>query len=196
MGYYSIRLDPDASEICTIIFPWGKYSYLRLPMGIAGSPDIFQAKMSKLMVPLEFVRTYLDDLLGITKANLDDHLDHLRLVITRLQEVGLKINALKSKFCAEETEYLGYNLTRTGIKPQPKKIQAILAISTPKSVKELHSFLGMVQCYQVLWARHSKMLAPLTSLVGECHHTKVTRAKKTKKWAWHWYEVHQIAFET
>ncbi len=55
MGYYTIRLDPDASKTCTIIFPWAKYLYLRLPMGIAGSPDIFQAKMSKLMVALEFV---------------------------------------------------------------------------------------------------------------------------------------------
>ena len=44
MGYYTIRLDPDSSKICTIIFPWGKYSYLRLPMGIAGSPDIFKQK--------------------------------------------------------------------------------------------------------------------------------------------------------
>jgi hypothetical protein len=41
MGYYTIRLDPDASKICTIIFSWGKYSYKRLPVGIAGSPDIF-----------------------------------------------------------------------------------------------------------------------------------------------------------
>jgi hypothetical protein len=48
MGYYTIRLDTDASRICTIIFPWGKYSYKRLPMGIAGSPDIFQVKMSEL----------------------------------------------------------------------------------------------------------------------------------------------------
>jgi hypothetical protein len=37
-------LDPDASKICTIIFPWGKYSYKILPIGIAGSPDFFQAK--------------------------------------------------------------------------------------------------------------------------------------------------------
>jgi hypothetical protein len=44
MGYYTIRLDPDASRICTVIFPWGKYSYKRLPMGIAGSLDIFQSK--------------------------------------------------------------------------------------------------------------------------------------------------------
>jgi hypothetical protein len=40
-GYYTIRLNPDASKICIIIFSWGKYSYKRLPMGIAGSPDIF-----------------------------------------------------------------------------------------------------------------------------------------------------------
>ena len=55
MGYYTIRLDPDSQKICTVIFPWGKYSYLRLPMGIAGSPDIFQAKMSELMAPLEWI---------------------------------------------------------------------------------------------------------------------------------------------
>jgi hypothetical protein len=84
MGYYTIRLDPVASKICTIIFPWGKYSYLRLLMGIAGSPDIFQVKMLVLMAALEFVKTYLDDLLCITWASLDDHLDKLREVLTRL----------------------------------------------------------------------------------------------------------------
>ncbi len=65
----------------------------------------------------------------------------------------------------------------------------------PKTVKDLHSFLGMVQYYGDLWARRSEMLAPLTSLVGECGHTKVTRANKTKKQAWYWDEVHQIAFD-
>jgi hypothetical protein len=52
MGYYTIRLDPDASKICTIIFPWEKYSYKRLPMGIAGSTDIFQGKMLELIKKL------------------------------------------------------------------------------------------------------------------------------------------------
>ncbi len=61
MGYYTIRLDPDASRICTVIFPWGKYSYKRLLMSIAGSPDIFQSKMSEQMESLEYVRAYLDD---------------------------------------------------------------------------------------------------------------------------------------
>ena len=195
MGYYTIRLDPDASRICTIIFPWGKYSYKRLPMGVAGSPDIFQAKMSELMAALEFVRTYLDDLLCITKGSLEDHLEKLRLVLTRLQDAGLKVNAEKSNFCAHETEYLGYILTRDGIKPQTNKVQAILALKPPTSVKELRTFLGMIQYYRDLWARRSDMLAPLTTLVGECGHTKVTKAKGTKKAAWHWDEVHQKAFD-
>ena len=61
MGYFTVRLDPDSQKICTIITPWGKYQYLRLPMGVNVSPDIFQEKMSILMDGLEFVRTYLDD---------------------------------------------------------------------------------------------------------------------------------------
>ena len=195
MGYYTIRLDPDATKICTIIFPWGKYSYLRLPMGVAGSPDIFQSKMSELMATLEFVKTYLDDLLCITRGDLDDHLDKLKLVLQRLQDANLKVNARKSNFCAIETEYLGYILSRDGIKPQPKKVQSILALLPPTNVKQLRRFLGMVQYYRDLWARRSEMLAPLTSLVGECGHTKDSRKKKVKKKPWHWDEVHQQAFD-
>jgi hypothetical protein len=63
MGYHTIRLDLDASRICTVIFPWEKYSYKRLPMGIAGSPDICQSKMLELVEDLEYVQAYLDDLL-------------------------------------------------------------------------------------------------------------------------------------
>jgi hypothetical protein len=78
MGYYTIRLDPTAAKICTIIFPWGKYSYQRLPMGFAGSADIFQLEMGNLMATLEYVRAYIDDLLVITKGSLDDHLGEQR----------------------------------------------------------------------------------------------------------------------
>jgi hypothetical protein len=55
MGYYIIRLDPTAAKMCTIVFPWGKYSCQRLPMGFAGSADIFQVEMGNLMATLEYV---------------------------------------------------------------------------------------------------------------------------------------------
>jgi hypothetical protein len=76
-------------------------------------------------------------------------------------------------------------ITRDGIKPQSNKAQAILAIQPPKGVKQFQLFHGMVKYYCDLRARWSKMLAPLTSLVGECGQTKVTKAKGTKKVPWH-----------
>ncbi len=195
MGYYTIGLDPDASKICTIIFPWGKYSYKQLPMGIAGSPDIFQGKMLELMESLEYVQAYLDDLLCISRSSLEDHLKKLEEVLRRLCNVGLKFNAEKSTFCTLEIEYLGYILTRDGIKPHSNEVQAILS-NCQKGLKQLRYFLGMVQYYCDLWARWSEMLTPLTSLVGECGQTKVTKAKGTKKVPWHWDEVYQRAFNT
>jgi len=87
-------------------------------------------------------------------------------------------------------------LPRDGEKPQPKKVQAILALTPPQNVKQLCRFLGMVQYYRDIWARRSEILAPLTNLVGECGHTKVTRANKTKKQPWHWDKIHQQAFDT
>jgi hypothetical protein len=132
MGYYTIRLDPDASRICTIIFPWGQYSYKRLPMGVTGSPDIFKVKMLELMESLEYVQAYLDDLLCISSSSLEDHLEKLEEVLKCLCDAGLKVNAEKSTFCALEIEYLGYILTRDGNKPLSNKVQAILAINCPQ----------------------------------------------------------------
>ena len=77
-------------------------------MGYAGSADIFQAEMMDLMEALEYVRAYIDDLLVITRGTLEDHLVKLGEVLRRLREAGLKV----------KIEYLGYILTRGGIKPQ------------------------------------------------------------------------------
>jgi hypothetical protein len=106
-------------------------------MGIAGSPDIFQEMMSKLIESLELVSAYLDDLLCISKLRLEDHLDKLEVVLWGLRDAGLKVNAAKLTFCALEIEYLGYVLTRDGIKPQSNKVQVILVIKPPTGVKQL-----------------------------------------------------------
>jgi hypothetical protein len=108
------------------------------------------------MVALEFVKIYLNDLLCKTQASLDDRIKKQREVLTRLQDVGLKVNAQKSTFCMKETENLGYVFTTDGITPQPKKVKAILALTPPTGVKDLHTtnwsqnlcrFLGIFQYY-------------------------------------------------
>jgi hypothetical protein len=57
MGFYTIRLDPMACKMCTIILPWRKYSFKRLPLGFGGSANIFQAQIMDLMASLEFCTT-------------------------------------------------------------------------------------------------------------------------------------------
>ncbi len=96
MGYYTIRLDPAAAEMCTIIFPWSKYSYQRCH---------------------------------------DDHLDKLEQVFIQLQDAGHKVGTARTFFCTQETEYLGYILTRDGVSPNPKKCRQSLRSICPTTSK-------------------------------------------------------------
>ena len=100
------------------------------------------------MMTLEYVKKYQDDLLTISKGTLKYHHEKLRAVLMKLQLAGLKINATKSTFCSFETEYLGYTLNREGIAPQTQKVELILQSLPPTKVKELCTFLEMVQYYR------------------------------------------------
>ena len=183
MGYYHMVLTPFSSRLCTIVLPWGKYEYCRLPMGLSISPDVFQEKMSELMSGLEFARAYLDDLLIIsTEIGFDKHIEKLEQVLTRLQEAGLKINAVKSFFARTNLEYLGYNISREGLRPSQKKVEAILQIEAPKTRKQLRRFIGMVNYYRDMWPQRSHLLAPLSSLTSA-------------KVKWKWTELHQESFD-
>jgi hypothetical protein len=133
-------------------------------------------------------------LLTITRETLDKHLQKMETVLTRLCDAGLKVNAAKSSFCAHEIDYLGCIPTKEGIKPQPKKVQVILALNPPNKVKELRHFLGIIQYYRDMWARRSEMLAPLTDLVGECGEIKTTRINKTQKKPWQWNSIHHSLY--
>ena len=150
MGYYHILLTPNASRLCTVVVPWGKYEYLRLPMGLCNSADIFQEKAINLMGDLEFVHAYLDDILVIsrTEDEFSGHLAKLEAVFNRLSEAGLKVNASKSKFCQDSLEYLGYIINQKGIQPSTSKIQAILDIDHPKTRRQLRRFIGMANYYR------------------------------------------------
>ena len=113
-------------------------------MGLCNSPDIFQEKMSTLMEGLEFVRAYIDDLLIITSGDWNNHLTKLEVVLKRLLKAGLKINIKKSFFGRPELEYLGYWISREGIRPIAKKVDAIQKIATPTTTRQVRRFIGMV----------------------------------------------------
>jgi putative transposase len=173
MGYYHIPLDKASQKLCTTVLPWGKYRYLVLPMGIKNSPDIFQEVMTKMFVDLEYTSVYIDDILVISDGSFEDHLIKVQKVLQRLEQKGFRANLRKCFFAKPSVDYLGYHITRQGIQPQPKKVEAILKITAPKNVRSLRRFLGLVNYYRDMWKRRSHTLAPLTKLTG-----------KGVKWEW------------
>ena len=75
MGYYHILPAPNASKLCMVVLPQGKY--LRLSMGLCNSSDIFQEKTNELITGLEFCRVYIGDLLIISRGNFFQYSEHL-----------------------------------------------------------------------------------------------------------------------
>ena len=103
----------------------------------------------------------------ITKGSYNDHLRKLKETFKRLQKKGVQLNAKKSYFATQEVEYLGYIINQNRIKPQPKKVQAILRMQVPKTVKQLRGFIGLVNFYRDLWRRRAHYMTPLTKLVSQ-----------------------------
>ena len=96
-------------------------------MGLNNSPNIFQEKMTTSFDDLEFVWTYIDDLLITTKSDWQDHLDHLDIVFCHLNDAGLKVNAIKSFFGKDKLKII----THSGIQPVTTKVEAINNIAPP-----------------------------------------------------------------
>jgi hypothetical protein len=113
------------------------------------------------------VRTYIDDILITTSGTFEDHLEKLNKVLWRLKTTGFRANVRKCFFAKAQLEYLGYWLTRSGIQPQPKKVEAILSLSPPMTKRQLRHFLGMINYYHDMWKCRSHYSAPLTKLISK-----------------------------
>ena len=160
--------------------PFGLYQYCRLSMGMSESSDIATKMMHSVLDSIEGIEFYMYDI-GIFSLTWTTHLSLLTTVLTRLQDVGFTIYPLKCEWAIQETDFLGHWLMPTGIKPWQKKVDAILHLQPPTNIKQLRSFLSMVNHYWDMWPRQTHVLVPLTELTRKC--------------SFHWTSECQLAFE-
>ena len=168
-GYWQIRVAPGSQEKTAFVTPYGLFQFRVMPFGLTNAPAVFQRLMQTVLMGLnpvggkQFVSVYIDDALVFSQS-LEEHLEHLCLVIQKLQDAGLKLKPSKCQFVRKEVEYLGHVLTPDGLKTNLKLVESVANYPKPQNSKEVKQFLGLSSYYRRFIKEFSAIAQPLTAL--------------------------------
>jgi hypothetical protein len=183
MGFHQIRI---AEEDCCKTAFWcldGLHEWTVVPFGLKNAPPFFQRVMDQTLVGEKHcARCFIDDVI-IFSRNLDNHKQHLRQVLGRLRDKGVKCHPSKMRVGFPDVDYLGHKVVPSGTAPMTVKVEAIVKMLPPTDVPELRAVLGTANYYRKFVKDYSTIAAPLNNLLRE-------------DVAWDWSEGCQKAFDT
>lgn len=168
-AFWHVRLDEQSSLLTTMITPYGRYRWVRLRFGLSVSSEIFQRKLNEALEGLEGTFTIADDIIIAGQGKPDeealrDNNTKLQRVIDRWNERYVILNAEKMVKGLKEISFHGHTITSKEIKADPKKITALLEMTSPTDEAGISRFCRMVQCMARFLPGLSTTLEPIRKL--------------------------------
>ena len=144
-AFWSIKVREEDIHKTAFTSKYGLWEFISMPFGLTNAPATQQRFIESVLDGLLWKTcfAYIDDILCFSNS-FDDHVEHLDKILEKLGDAGLQLQPPKCFFCRNTFEILGFVASADGIKPDPRKVEAIKNYPEPKSPKEIDSFLGMV----------------------------------------------------
>ena len=164
-GYNQLRIKEGDEHKTAFLTRYGLFEFLVLPFGLSNAPATFMTLMNDVLRPYidKFVLVYLDDILVFSKTE-EEHVTHLKQVLTELQKHHLFLNPEKCAFGAEQVTFLGHLVASTGISPDPAKVEGVKNWPVPTTLHEIRGFLGFVNFFRKFIPDFARVALPLTEL--------------------------------
>ena len=170
-GYHQLKIAEQDIPKTAFRTRYGHYEFLVMPFGLTNAPAAFMALMNRVFQPYldKFVIVFIDDILVYSRG-MEEHEEHLRVVLQTLRERQLYAKLSKCEFWLHQVIFLGHVISKKGIEVDPKKIEAVLNWEVPTNVSEVRSFLGLAGYYRRFVEGFSMIAKPLTRLLRKDVH--------------------------
>jgi hypothetical protein len=166
LGYHQLKIRESDIPKTTFRTRYGLYEYTVMSFGLTNAPAYFMYLMNKVFMEYldRFVVVFIDDILIFSKT-MEEHEEHLILVLEKLRSNQLYAKFRKCEFWLTEVTVLGHIISAGGVSVDPGKIKDVHNWMPPTTVLEIQSFLGLAGYYRRFINDFSKIAKPMTKLL-------------------------------